>query len=120
MRKAKALLDFFRRFKCPQPYYIDDYVHAADQNNLDYRILAAISVQESSCGRYYPEGSNNLYGWDSGRERFASVPAAIDYISEQLAGGRYYAGKSLVDKLHAYNPNPEYAPKIIGLMESIK
>ncbi len=112
---------FFRKFNCPDFNYglIDTYIHAADQNGIDYRILPAISVQESSCGRHYPLRTNNLWGWDSARTGFASIPEGIGFVSAQLAGGRYYAGKTIDQKLRAYNPNPVYAGKVERLMKEI-
>jgi len=50
------LAAFFTARKCPDINFslIPDYLAVADQYNLDWRILPAISVQESSCLQYYP------------------------------------------------------------------
>lgn len=44
---------FFTKYHCPDFNYtlINDYINAVDQNHIDYRILPAVSVQESSCGK---------------------------------------------------------------------
>jgi hypothetical protein len=51
---------------------------------------------------------------------FGSVADCIQFVSEQLANGVYYRGKTLDQMLNAYNPNPSYAPKIKGLMKEIE
>lgn len=119
--RAVALSQFFQKFKCPSLNYqlIPNYLEAADKYNIDYRLLPAISIQESSCGQHYPSDTNNLWGWASARVRFESLQVGVDFVSQQLANGRYYAGKNLDDKLKAYNPNATYALKIKALMKEI-
>jgi len=119
--KRLSLIRFFRHYKCPSVNYtlIENYLYAADQNNLDYRLLPALSLIESTCAKHYPYATANIFGWDSARTQFPSIPASIDFISKQLAGGRHYQGKTLINKLLAYNPNSEYGPRVISLMGEI-
>ncbi|MGH9665267.1 MAG: hypothetical protein ACRD9L_12665, partial [Bryobacteraceae bacterium] len=108
---------FFDLHGCPAPYHTTDYLRAADRYALDYRLLPAISVAESTCGQYCR--LNNYWGWDSARTGFVSVPSGINYITKQLAHGVYYKGVSLDQKLHAYNPGSSYASFIKKLMREI-
>jgi hypothetical protein len=108
---------FFDLHGCPAPHHTVDYVRAADHYALDYRLLPAISVVESTCGQYCR--LNNYWGWDSARTGFLSVPSGINYITKQLARGVYYRGVSLDQKLHAYNPGWRYAASIKKLMREI-
>lgn len=119
--RIAALTAFFTKYKCPELSFdlIPDYLNAADKNNLNYRILPAISVQESSCGRHYPVLTNNLWGWDSARTSFPSLREGLNFVAERLANGYYYKGKTLDQILHAYNPNALYAPKIKALTKEI-
>ena len=122
--RVAPLLNFFSRHHCPDMdlngfYFISNYLDAADQNHIDYRILPAISIQESSCGLHYPKDTNNILGWDSARKGFGSIPEAISFVAQQLATGYYYQGKSTEEKLRAYNPNPSYAPEVEKLMKEI-
>lgn len=121
-RKAEALSKFFDHYKCPQINYdlIGDYINAADKYGLPYNLLPAISLAESSCAKRYPASTRNIFGWNSARYTFASIPESIDFISERLARGRYYAGKSIADKLHAYCPNPAYPKRVMGIMKEIE
>jgi hypothetical protein len=120
--REAALSLFFQHHNCPPINYqlISDYLESADAYGTDYRLLPAISVQESSCLKHYLVASFNGWGWNSARTGFASLQSGIDFISRQLADGHYYAHKSIEAKLRAYNPNPEYGPKIMGLMKEIE
>jgi hypothetical protein len=117
------LTTFFQKYKCPQFNYnlISDYLYAADEHYsyVDYRLLPGISIQESSCGKHYPTATHNIWRWDSARTRFDSLQSGITFIADQLTNGRYYADKDLKQQLHAYNPNPQYAPKVLKLMGEI-
>ncbi len=116
-QRAPKLEAFFRAHDCPAPYHVHDYLRAADLNGIDYRILPAVSVRESTCGKH--ARMNNRWGWDSARTGFESVARGIHYIAHELAQGRYYRGKSLDQKLHAYNPTPHYAHEVKRLMNEI-
>jgi hypothetical protein len=109
---------FFRAYDCPGPLHVQEYLRAADSHALDYRILPAISLVESTCGAY--ERMNNRWGWASVQSGFPSVPAGIDYITEQLADNPRYKGKTVKEKLFTYNPYPEYVRQVVRLMREIE
>jgi hypothetical protein len=90
---------------------------AADQNQLDWRLLPSISMVESSGGKVYT--NNNVFGWDSCRERFTSVRAGIHFVAAQLGRSRRYKGKDIDSKLQMYNPLPEYSQRVKAVMRSI-
>jgi len=108
---------FFQSFGCPAPYHVKEYLGAADTYAIDYRLLPAISVLESTCGIYQRE--NNRWGWASARKGFSSFRAGLEYIAHQLAEGRYYKNKTLEEKVHMYNPRPQYARLLDSLMRKI-
>jgi hypothetical protein len=115
--RPERLEAFFHSFDCPQPHYAREYVSAADAYAIDYRLLPAISVVESTCGRH--QTRNNRWGWDSGRRAFHSVREGVEFIALQLAVGRYYKDKTLDQKVHMYNPDPQYARIVKKLMRKI-
>jgi hypothetical protein len=112
-RQAK-LETFFQSFGCPAPHHVTEYLGAADTYAIDYRLLPAISILESTCGMYQRE--NNRWGWASASKGFASFRAGLEYIAHQLAEGRYYKNKTLEEKVHMYNPRPQYARQLESLM----
>ncbi len=116
--RAQKLEAFFEAHGCPRPFHARDYVDAADRYGVDYRILPAVSVRESTCGWYARR--NNRWGWASMRVGFRSVERGIHYITRQLAFGRYYRGKDVEGKLRAYNPgHPRYVREVKQLMDEI-
>ena len=116
--RTARLEAFFESYHCPKPLLASDYIAAADVYGIDYRLLPAVSVRESTCGRH--ARLNNRWGWDSARTGFQSLAHGIHFISRQLAIGTYYRGKTLDGKLRAYNPNPKYPAEVRALMREIE
>jgi hypothetical protein len=108
---------FFESYRCPAPYHVEDYLREADKNAIDYRLLPAISVRESTCGRH--ARLNNHWGWDSARSGFSSVKAGIRYLARALALSPKYKDKTIDGKLKIYNPNLRYVAEVMQLMEQI-
>ena len=108
---------FFQSYKCPAPYHVEDYLTEADKNAIDYRLLPAISVRESTCGRH--ARLNNHWGWDSARSGFSSVKAGIRYLARTLSLGPRYKDKPVNAKLKTYNPNLQYVAEVMRLMGEI-
>ena len=116
--RGERLEAFFKTYDCPAPLHVDDYLRAADSHSIDYRLLPAISLVESTCGAF--EKMNNRWGWDSAQTGFPSVSAGIDFISSQLAENPRYKGKTLPEKLFTYNPYPQYVRQVQRLMREIE
>ena len=116
--RGARLEAFFRAYDCPSPLHVDEYLRAADSYSLDYRLLPAISLVESTCGTF--EHRNNRWGWDSVQSGFVSVPAGIEYITAQLAENPRYKGKSIKQKLYTYNPYHGYVRQVERLMHQIE
>jgi len=116
--RSARLEAFFKAYDCPAPLHVDEYLRAADSHALDYRLLPAISLVESTCGAF--ERMNNRWGWDSAQIGFPSVPTGIEFITEQLAENPHYKGKTLQEKLFTYNPYPQYVRQVERLMKQIE
>lgn len=117
-QRGARLEAFFKAYGCPAPLHVDEYLRAADTHALDYRLLPAISLVESTCGAF--ERLNNRWGWDSAQSGFSSVTAGIEFITTQLAEAPTYKGKSLKEKLFTYNPYPQYVRQVEKLMRQIE
>jgi hypothetical protein len=111
------LQKYFSERDCPLRAAAADFLAAADQNELDWRLLPSISMIESSGGKDYR--NNNVFGWDSCKERFASVEDGIHFVAAKLAQSDKYKGKNLDDKLRTYNPNPAYPHKVKAVMAAL-
>lgn len=115
--RLSRLQKYFGDRDCPLRDSAKDFLLAADQNHLDWRLLPSISIIESSGGKYY--GNNNVFGWGSAKERFSSVRAGIHYVAAQLGKSKRYKGKDIDSKLQLYNPLPEYSQKVKAVMRAI-
>ena len=117
--RIDKLKTFFASYGCPTPQHAMDYVQAADIFQLDYRVLPAISLLESTCG--INGRMNNYWGWNSAQSAFGSVPEGIAFVASRLAEGPSYRNKSLDQKLRTYNPvRSSYARNVKRLMRRIE
>jgi hypothetical protein len=82
-------------------------------------MIVCIEFVESSGGKHYDASTNNPLGWQNGKASFASVRDAIHHVSHELGFGRWYAGKTIEEKLRVYNPRPYYSQKVLGCMAQL-
>jgi hypothetical protein len=115
--RLSRLQKFFGDRDCPLRDSAKDFLIAADQNQLDWRLLPSISIIESSGGKTYT--NNNVFGWDSCKEKFSSVRAGIHFVAAQLGKSKRYKGKDVDSKLQMYNPLPEYSLRVKAVMRAI-
>ncbi len=115
--RLRLLWQFFDDRDCPLRDSAVDFLIAADQNALDWRLLPSISIIESSGGKDYR--NNNVFGWDSCRESFPSVQAGIHYVASRLANSKLYKDKDLDQKLLTYNPQPDYRHRVKAVMRAL-
>ncbi|HEU0123799.1 MAG TPA: hypothetical protein VFQ91_24925 [Bryobacteraceae bacterium] len=108
---------FFKRRACPMERYAADLVAAADNHRLDWRLLPSLALVESSGGKVYM--NNNVFGWDSCKQKFPSIQAGIHVVAERLANSPYYRGKNLDGVLKTYNQNPRYAATVKRVMSQL-
>lgn len=116
--RIARLEKFFHLYRCPAPLYVTDYLRVADQNDLDYRLLPAISIRETQCG--VTEQNNNRLGFHPDVAKFPTVLTGIEFIARRLAENPLYKGKSLEQKLFTYNPFPAYPGEIQWIMRQIE
>lgn len=104
-------------------------VEEAEKNDLDWRLLPAIAVRESTGGKDPCDNfKHNFFGWGSCKIGFDSAEKAIETVARNLGGNnpntaRHYGGeKTLKQILRAYNPPsviPRYAEQVISIMNAI-
>lgn len=119
--KANRLDAYFQANNMPLAGYGLAFVQAADKYGIDWRLLPAIGVIESTGGKFM--ANNNPFGWGNGDIKFTNVLDAIDQISSNLGGfnpatARLYRDASTIKKLHYYNPADVYATKVMAVMRA--
>jgi hypothetical protein len=116
--RAARLEKFFTHYNCPEPRHVNEYLRAADEYDLDYRLLPAVSLRESHCGT--EAWNNNRWGYHPGVQKFPSVEDGINFVARVLAENPVYKGKNLYDKLYTYNPLPAYPKEVQWIMRQIE
>jgi hypothetical protein len=115
--RLERIRKFFAGIGCPATEYATAFLSASDAFSLDWRLLPSLSYVESTGGK--TARNNNFFGWDSGRAKFDSPAIAIQTVASRLSRGDHYQGKTLEQKLAAYNPVPGYARKVKAIMRRI-
>jgi hypothetical protein len=100
----------------------------ADANDLDWRLLPAIAVRESTGGKFdCKKAENNPFGWGSCKISFKSLDETIETVAKNLGGNnpntaRHYDNKTTKQILNAYNPPsivPRYTQQVMAIMNAI-
>lgn len=124
--RALAINSFFKSRSMPLYGTGMTFVLVSEKYGLDWRLLPAISIRESSGGK--AACSYNTFGWGSCKlHNFHSYEEAIESVGRNLGGAnkgtsRYYAGKSTEEKLYYYNGSvePAYPGEVIAIMGMIE
>lgn len=119
--RAERIDRFFTEHGMPLAGYGRKFIEEADKNGIDWRLLPAIAIRESSGGKQ--ACGNNPFGWASCRRDFDSIEEAIEYVTWNLGGhnpntATYYSGDTRA-KLQSYNGTviPTYPEEVLALME---
>jgi hypothetical protein len=119
VRDARAirLHQFLAKLHCPVKDMAEHFVHVADDNNLDWRLLPSISVIESGGGKAYR--NNNILGWANGDRSFPTIRAGISQVAFKLGNSLLYRNRNTEEKLRIYNPNEDYPGRVEDVMRRI-
>lgn len=109
--RAKIVENFFKDNHSVLAAFSEQFVKVADQYQLDFRLLPAIAMQESTAARRVPEGSFNPFGFGIYGEkitRFDSWEQAIETVGKTLK--EQYIDKGLITP---YEIMTKYTPPSI-------
>lgn len=125
LERAQKIDAYFSDRNMPLEGYGAKLVAAAQKYDLDWRLLPAIAIKESTGGRF--ACGNNPFGWGSCRIKFKSIDAAIDTVARNLGGAnpateQYYKDTTTKEKLHQYNGTvvPTYTAGVLKFMDLIE
>src|SRR5450631_1063651 len=88
--RTTRLKKFLIQLHCPVAYLSEEFVRAADDNHLDWRLLPSIAIIESGGGKAYIREKNNIFGWGGGEIYFNSVRAGLQTVAYELGRGSLY------------------------------
>lgn len=120
------LKSFFRKHNSPLYEHAEFIVKAADKYELDYRLIPAIAMQESTLCRAIPNNSHNCWGWGiygNKVTRFSSYDEAIETVSKGLK--KNYIDRGLVTTaqiMAVYTPssNGSWARAVNSVMQYLE
>ena len=127
--RADKIDAYFRDRNMPLEGYGMKMVQVAEENNIDWRLLPAISVIETTGGKNIcksKEGANNPFGYGSCKIAFDNINESIEAVGRNLGGNNprtasYYKNKDLDGILKSYNSViPTYNKKIRSVMDRIE
>ena len=126
--KAQAIDEYFRDRGMPMAGLGKTLAEEAEKNGLDWRLLAAIAVRESTGGKFAcKKATYSAFGWGSCKINFKSHEHGIETVARNLGGNNpntanHYANKTTLEILRAYNPPsivPKYGEQVIAIMDEI-
>jgi hypothetical protein len=115
-RKAQRIRNFYARWDAPMAEQALYIVEVSEHFGIDFRLLPAISVVESSGGNYCFK-SYNPFGW--GKTGFKSFEEAIYTVAKGIAHGYRTDDPHIIGP--TYNPvtPDQWSAKVDNLMEQI-
>ncbi len=130
--RAELIDTYFESKKLPIAGFGKEFVEAADKYEIDWRLLPALAMRESTGGKFACGGKLsaewNPWGWNSCKGKgFESMEKSIDTLAQHLSGNhertsRYYKDKDTKAILQTYNPPsvvPTYAKEVMHIMSDI-
>lgn len=122
-KRATILKDYLAKHNSPLEDSAQDFIDAADQYGLDWKLVVSISGVESTFGKYIPGGFNG-WGWGvygNNAIYFKSWREAIFTISKGLRENyvdKGYAEPYSMNRLYA--ASPKWGKNVTFFMNSIE
>lgn len=124
--RAGMIDRYFENHGLPLAGYGKKMVEEAIKNDIDWRMLPAIAMRESTGGKFAcKKVTHNPFGWGGCTIGFQSYEEAIEIVAHNLGGNnhktaKYYEG-DLYEMLDNYNGGvvPEYPDEVIAIMHKI-
>lgn len=127
--RAKKIDIYFSKYDLPLAGFGEKMIQEADLHNLDWRLIPAIAMRESTGGKFACKNANyNPFGWGSCKIGFDSYDHSIEVLARNLSGNNpktqhYYKDKDIRGILETYNPPnivPKYADQVMKIMLEIE
>jgi hypothetical protein len=124
--RPQIIKNYLESYGSPLVPYANLIVQTADKYSIDFRLITAISQQESNLCKIIPPGSYNCWGWgitSVGSLGFDSFADGIDTVSKGLRENYLNKGYSTVDEIMTkYTPqsNGSWAYGVNTFMDSME
>ena len=127
--RAKIIEDFFKAYQSPLAAYGNLFIRVSEKYQLDYRLLPAISMQESNGGKKVIDNTYNPFGYGiygSLVTKFTSWEEAIERVGRALREDYLNQGlKTPFQIMGKYTPpslakNGAWAKGVTAFMEELR
>jgi hypothetical protein len=125
--KAEAIDTYFTKYDAPLKGYGMKFVLEAEENDIDWRLLPAIAMRESTGGKYAcKKVTNSVFGYGSCKLNFNSIDESIEIVARSIGGNNpktahHYENKTTLQILKKYNSIiPNYGGQVAKIMKTIK
>jgi len=122
--RAKILQSYLEQYNSPLADHAETFIQEADANNIDWKLVVAISGVESNFGEAIPPGSYNAWGYNiygSNVRSFNSWDDGITVVSTDLR--QIYMnqrGETTVYEIGStYAADPGWAYRVQNYMDDI-
>lgn len=116
--REAVLEKFFDKYSSPLKGHADTFVKVADKYGMDYRLLPAISCQESSCGKKLIPGTYNPFGWGiygSHYIAFKDYDEAIETVGKGMKDNYISRGFDTPEKIEPIYTPPSHGHWMSGV-----
>ena len=124
--RVAIVADFFKKYNSDLAPFAQNVVLSADKYGLDYRLIPAIAMQESTLCKKAPKNSYNCWGFGiyGGKvTKFNNYPDAIDTVTKTLATQYKQNGLETPEQIMAkYTPsnNGDWADSVNLFMNQLQ
>lgn len=123
--RARILKKYLEQYNSPLAKHAEVFVKEADENDLDWRLLASIAGVESTFAQQLPENSYNAWGWGIYGDNiyyFKSYDDGIKTISKGLRENyiNKWGAKDVYEIGRIYAASPTWADRVTYFMEEIE
>ena len=123
--RAQILQDYLESRNSPLAPYATTFIIEADKNDLDWKLVAAISGLESSFGLHIPSNSYNGWGYGvygNNVRRFGSWNEGIAVVSKALREDYItkWGAKTIPEIGRIYAASPTWAQRVQYFMDDIE
>lgn len=124
--RVDVLENMFAKYQSPLLSYSEKIVEVSDKYHVDYRLLPAIAMQESTLCKKIPKDSHNCWGYGiyaGNILRFPDYGQAIETITKNLAHEYIAKGyQNPYEMMKKYTPssNGSWADNVSWFMNQLK
>jgi len=106
--RSEIIRQYLSKYASPLLPYADLIVSAADEHQIDFRLITAIAQKESNLCKVIPPGSYNCWGWgihSEGTLGFRSFEEGIKTVTAGIAKDYVAKGYDTIEKIMSkYTP----------------